>query len=381
MTDLRNLNEFISSLISNNDYDQTISLLKSIREAVAIILRHYNDIGQYLRFMISDNQFTSILIFKNDYNQTISPLKSIREAVAIILRHNKDIGQYLRFLISDFEPHTTIKRVFKVIYFDHPKLCSVLIKSWKEMKIKEIENPQLEEYFRSILCNKYLKPKTSIIDILRVCVNDRQLFLNAFAAYEKKLYDFDVLKDYVMLEGIIYSDSDSESEENFSPFEKENIEYENYLLFAELPDISVMDEIIDLDSEENSSDSDSFLYNHPESYSEYDSEYDIEYDIEYDAEYDTEYDYYPEFLETFELESEFDSATILQNLPIILVDFDRLSKHNVCTICLQNFNLKESARLLPCKHYYHEACIMPWIEKRNSCPCCRKKVYCKSESL
>ncbi|KAK4440690.1 hypothetical protein Salat_0403900 [Sesamum alatum] len=49
----------------------------------------------------------------------------------------------------------------------------------------------------------------------------------------------------------------------------------------------------------------------------------------------------------------------------------------VCTICLEEL-LKDddvSAEVirLPCSHVYHEDCILKWLRKKQSCPCCRAK--------
>ena len=42
-----------------------------------------------------------------------------------------------------------------------------------------------------------------------------------------------------------------------------------------------------------------------------------------------------------------------------------------CPICLDDLRLGSHALRLPCRHYFHPACLMPWIEKHNSCPTCR----------
>lgn len=42
-----------------------------------------------------------------------------------------------------------------------------------------------------------------------------------------------------------------------------------------------------------------------------------------------------------------------------------------CAICCEDFELKEKVKQLPCKHLYHEACVLPWLERHNSCPVCR----------
>lgn len=59
-----------------------------------------------------------------------------------------------------------------------------------------------------------------------------------------------------------------------------------------------------------------------------------------------------------------------------------------CTICYNGFkagiNLSrkkvlflkgEKIRKLPCKHIFHDACIMPWLEGNISCPNCRLNLF------
>lgn len=43
----------------------------------------------------------------------------------------------------------------------------------------------------------------------------------------------------------------------------------------------------------------------------------------------------------------------------------------LCAICKDVVALNEPAKQLPCLHLYHSACILPWLNARNSCPVCR----------
>jgi hypothetical protein len=47
-----------------------------------------------------------------------------------------------------------------------------------------------------------------------------------------------------------------------------------------------------------------------------------------------------------------------------------------CSVCLEELSSPDGAELLrmDCSHLYHRRCILPWLEKRNSCPNCRREV-------
>lgn len=45
-----------------------------------------------------------------------------------------------------------------------------------------------------------------------------------------------------------------------------------------------------------------------------------------------------------------------------------------CSVCLIDFSPDDSVRVLTCHHGFHDACIVPWLIKHNSCPMCRRAV-------
>jgi E3 ubiquitin-protein ligase RNF115/126 len=50
-----------------------------------------------------------------------------------------------------------------------------------------------------------------------------------------------------------------------------------------------------------------------------------------------------------------------------------LKKNNLleCSVCKDEFEIKQIIKKIPCKHHFHSECIMPWFKNRNSCPVCR----------
>ncbi|KAL1205866.1 E3 ubiquitin-protein ligase RING1-like [Cardamine amara subsp. amara] len=67
------------------------------------------------------------------------------------------------------------------------------------------------------------------------------------------------------------------------------------------------------------------------------------------------------------------SKTVVDDLPVVEITSEELSNGNVivCAICKDDVLVEEKVKKLPCKHYYHGECIIPWLGIRNTCPVCR----------
>ena len=51
------------------------------------------------------------------------------------------------------------------------------------------------------------------------------------------------------------------------------------------------------------------------------------------------------------------SKTFIRNLPTTTI-----KPGTECPICTDEFDPRESATVLPCRHLFHRACITPWLE-------------------
>ncbi|XP_059667750.1 E3 ubiquitin-protein ligase SGR9, amyloplastic [Cornus florida] len=45
-----------------------------------------------------------------------------------------------------------------------------------------------------------------------------------------------------------------------------------------------------------------------------------------------------------------------------------------CVICKEEMREGRDVCELPCEHLFHWMCILPWLRKRNTCPCCRYRL-------
>ncbi|KAK9363934.1 hypothetical protein V1504DRAFT_399234 [Lipomyces starkeyi] len=51
-----------------------------------------------------------------------------------------------------------------------------------------------------------------------------------------------------------------------------------------------------------------------------------------------------------------------------------------CAICKDQYENNETVTLLPCKHFFHPACIKHWLSISDSCPICRHPITVKTPS-
>lgn len=52
-----------------------------------------------------------------------------------------------------------------------------------------------------------------------------------------------------------------------------------------------------------------------------------------------------------------------------------------CVICLEEWKVGCVAKEMPCKHKFHENCIVKWLGIHGSCPVCRHKMPVDEEDL
>ncbi|KZL63714.1 RING finger protein, partial [Colletotrichum tofieldiae] len=51
-----------------------------------------------------------------------------------------------------------------------------------------------------------------------------------------------------------------------------------------------------------------------------------------------------------------------------------------CTICIDDFSEGDDATVLPCKHWFHDQCVVMWLKEHNTCPICRTPIEGPSNS-
>ncbi|XP_008230329.1 PREDICTED: E3 ubiquitin-protein ligase Praja-1 [Prunus mume] len=66
------------------------------------------------------------------------------------------------------------------------------------------------------------------------------------------------------------------------------------------------------------------------------------------------------------------ASSVVEDLPFVKFTKEKLKNEEVvCAVCKDSIASEDKVRSLPCCHYYHQDCIVPWLGIRNTCPVCR----------
>jgi hypothetical protein len=54
--------------------------------------------------------------------------------------------------------------------------------------------------------------------------------------------------------------------------------------------------------------------------------------------------------------------------------FDAKEAATPCPVCMEEFKEGDTILGMSCGHAYHESCLVPWLNKTDTCPVCRQVV-------
>lgn len=60
-----------------------------------------------------------------------------------------------------------------------------------------------------------------------------------------------------------------------------------------------------------------------------------------------------------------------RDTPVNPKEIDNEEDGKRCAICLEDFERGQEVMITPCKHMFHEECIVPWAKSNAQCPVCR----------
>ncbi|KAJ8378610.1 hypothetical protein AAFF_G00238220 [Aldrovandia affinis] len=64
----------------------------------------------------------------------------------------------------------------------------------------------------------------------------------------------------------------------------------------------------------------------------------------------------------------------ISSLPTVIVSQEQANSNMECPVCKEDYAVGEPVRQLPCNHFFHSDCIVPWLEMHDTCPVCRKSL-------
>ncbi|CAM8912963.1 unnamed protein product [Rhodiola kirilowii] len=68
------------------------------------------------------------------------------------------------------------------------------------------------------------------------------------------------------------------------------------------------------------------------------------------------------------------SRSSIDAIPIVSISQTHLLSEPQCPVCQDTFELGIEVRQMPCNHFYHSDCIVPWLSRHNTCPVCRQEL-------
>ncbi|XP_054477022.1 E3 ubiquitin-protein ligase RNF115 isoform X2 [Anoplopoma fimbria] len=64
----------------------------------------------------------------------------------------------------------------------------------------------------------------------------------------------------------------------------------------------------------------------------------------------------------------------ISSIPTVNISQEQADCCMECPVCKEDFAVGEPVRQLPCNHFFHSDCIVPWLEMHDTCPVCRKSL-------
>uniref|UniRef100_H3C2J8 RING-type E3 ubiquitin transferase n=1 Tax=Tetraodon nigroviridis TaxID=99883 RepID=H3C2J8_TETNG len=65
---------------------------------------------------------------------------------------------------------------------------------------------------------------------------------------------------------------------------------------------------------------------------------------------------------------------MISSLPTVSISQEQTECRLECPVCCEEYSSGEFVKKLPCLHYFHSGCIVPWLELHDTCPVCRKSL-------
>ncbi|MCL7027603.1 hypothetical protein MKW94_014091 [Papaver nudicaule] len=50
------------------------------------------------------------------------------------------------------------------------------------------------------------------------------------------------------------------------------------------------------------------------------------------------------------------------------------SSRSSCVVCMEDFKVGAVITYMPCSHFFHDDCLVPWLQESNCCPLCRFQI-------